>query len=476
MSIKRARLKSFILLMGVIVGLCLSGCIGYRANLDHFNTLYYEEGPKQAYEFSKPFTKKKKNALLWDLQNGLSALYAGDYKTSLEVLDRAEEHFDKTQNAFLKGASYVGATIINDNVRTYGGNIYESVFINYYKAIDYMLLNDSTNARVQFNRANERQRRAKEFYYKEVQKAIQEIDASKKHNVNMERSREEVGGLLNNTYSNLDKYHAYQGLINPAVSYLSGLFYALDGDKDKGLGYLNEAYGISQNPFVAKDLLYFRNPNKSHFTWIIIEDGKEPQKSEFKIDVPIAMVDSVFNASLAFPRLEKGEAFYRNFTLKENNKTTPFKTLSLIDAVVASEFRKQLPYIITRAILSATLKVGLQAIANYYLGFVGGLITSLYSHISTFADTRNTSIFAHKIYLMRIKNKAFENYEVQADSIDAFSFSLKPCKKSLESPKVIDARELLSGFVTAPQVFCSNRHNILYVRSFKNGFVLNRLK
>lgn len=77
---------------------------------------------------------------------------------------------------------------------------------------------------------------------------------------------------------------------------------------------------------------------------------------------------------------------------------------------------------------------------------------------------------------MRIKNKAFENYEVQADSVDAFSFSLKPCKRSLESPKVIDARELLSGFVTAPQIFCSNRHNILYVRSFKNGFVLSRLK
>ncbi len=339
-----------------------------------------------------------------------------------------------------------------------------------------MLLNDSTKARVQFNRANERQRRAKEFYYEEVQKAIKEIDSSKKHNINMERSRVEVSEILNNTYSNLDKYEAYQGLLNPAVSYLSGLFYALNGDKNKGLGYLNEAYGISQSPFVAQDLVFFKNPNRSHFTWIIIEDGKEPQKSEFKIDVPIFMIDSVYNVSIALPKLEKGEAFYQNFTLKDGEKVTPFDTLASIDAVVASEFRKQLPYIITRAILSATFKVGMQAVANYYLGFVGGLVTSLYSGVSTFADTRNTSIFAHKIYLMRIKNKAFESYEVRADSIDAFSFSLKPCKRSLESPKVIDARELLSGFVTAPQVFCSNRHNILYVRSFKNGFVLSHLK
>lgn len=63
--------------------------------------------------------------------------------------------------------------------------------------------------------ANERQRRAKEFYYEEVQKAIKEIDSSKKHNINMERSRVEVSEILNNTYSNLDKYEAYQGLLNP---------------------------------------------------------------------------------------------------------------------------------------------------------------------------------------------------------------------------------------------------------------------
>ncbi|MGT0071548.1 hypothetical protein V5H68_01675, partial [Helicobacter pylori] len=286
-------------------------------DLEHFNTLYYEESPKKAYEYSKQFTKKKKNALLWDLQNGLSALYARDYKTSLGVLEQAEQRFDKTQSAFTRGAGYVGATMINDNVRAYGGNIYESVLINYYKAIDYMLLNDSANARVQFNRANERQRRAKEFYYEEVQKAIKEIDSSKKHNINMERSRVEVSEILNNTYSNLDKYEAYQGLLNPAVSYLSGLFYALNGDKNKGLGYLNEAYGISQSPFVAKDLVFFKNPNRSHFTWIIIEDGKEPQKSEFKIDVPIFMIDSVYNVSVALPKLEKGEAFYQNFTLKD---------------------------------------------------------------------------------------------------------------------------------------------------------------
>lgn len=213
----------------------------------------------------------------------MSALYARDYKTSLGVLDQAEQRFDKTQSAFTRGAGYVGATMINDNVRAYGGNIYESVLINYYKAIDYMLLNDSANARVQFNRANERQRRAKEFYYEEVQKAIKEIDSSKKHNINMERSRVEVSEILNNTYSNLDKYEAYQGLLNPAVSYLSGLFYALNGDKNKGLGYLNEAYGISQSPFVAKDLVFSKTLIETISLGSSLKMAKSRKKANLKL-------------------------------------------------------------------------------------------------------------------------------------------------------------------------------------------------
>ncbi len=269
--------------MSVILGVSLTGCIGYRMDLEHFNTLYYEEGPKQAYEYSKQFTKKKKNALLWDLQNGLSALYARDYNDSLGVLDQAEQRFDKLQSAFTKGAGYVGAAMINDNVRAYGGNIYEGVLINYYKAIDYMLLNDNANARVQFNRANERQRRAKEFYYQEVQKAIKDIDSSKKHNINMERSRVEVSEILNNTYSNLDKYEAYQGLINPAVSYLSGLFYALDGDKNKGLGYLNEAYGISQSSFVAQDLVFLKTLTRAISLGSSLKMVKSRKKAKLKL-------------------------------------------------------------------------------------------------------------------------------------------------------------------------------------------------
>ncbi len=46
--------------MSAILGISLTGCIGYRMDLEHFNTLYYEESPKKAYEYSKQFTKKKR--------------------------------------------------------------------------------------------------------------------------------------------------------------------------------------------------------------------------------------------------------------------------------------------------------------------------------------------------------------------------------------------------------------------------------
>lgn len=53
MLIKRVRLKIFVLLMLVILGVLLIGCIGYCMDLEYFNMFYYEESFKKVYEYFK---------------------------------------------------------------------------------------------------------------------------------------------------------------------------------------------------------------------------------------------------------------------------------------------------------------------------------------------------------------------------------------------------------------------------------------
>ncbi|BCD47449.1 COG3014 family protein [Helicobacter suis] len=442
--------------------LFLTGCTGGRAQLQHFDQLYYTGSLfSNAYAFSKKMAKKNhSNILLWDLQKGMSALMEGDYSKSLHALDAAEFRFNHHQNLLTKSLSTVGAVFVNDNVRTYTGNIYESVFINYYKAMDYLLLHDRADARVEFNRANDRQRRAKEFYSKEIRKAIDKMREQGSSRLDAAQSDVKVQEILTSQYSNLDNFYAYDNLINPVVSYLSGLFFALDNDTSKGLDYIKEAYGISHSTTIGEDLLFFSHPSSSRFTWIFIEDGKQATKKEFKINIPLPTPDGIYDASLALPQLKVGRDFHNSFSLRINNQQQAFEPLLFLDGLIASEFKKQLPYILTRAITSSVLKLGIEAVSNQYLGRLGGLFSSLYAAVSTSADIRSASVFPHKIYILRISNSHKSRVHIQADGQDIYTFAFKHC---------------LPSTAPEPNTYCSNQNHILYIRSFEFGSIVRTL-
>lgn len=434
--------------------LFLYGCTGERTAFARFNHHYYSPlGMQNAYIFSKKRSQKDhKNALLWNLDNGMSAFMLGKYQQSIDALNATEAKFDRRRNLFGKSMGNLGAVLINDNVKSYTGSIYESVFTNYYKALDYLLLGDAEDARVEFNRANDRQRRAKEFYEKEIHKAVKKMRQQGSSKLSAQDSESQVEGILKQDYSNLDRFYAYNDLINPAVSYLSGLFFALDNDRSKGMDYIKEAYGISHSITAGEDLLFFTNPSSEKFTWIFIEDGKQATKEEFKIDLPLPLPNGIYDVSLALPQLQDGIDFHSSFSVITPRQSKNFDELVFVDALIGSEFKKQLPYILTRAITSAVLKLGLEALSNNYLGVVGGLVSSLFAAASASADIRSSVTFPRKIYVSRIRNANNEQVSIQSDGQNIYTFSLKRCHPN---------EPLL------PNSYCSNKHNIIYIRSFE---------
>ncbi|GMB89734.1 Putative lipoprotein [Helicobacter ailurogastricus] len=441
--------------VAVVVGL-LVGCTGNREQFQRFDQIYYNGAQfSNAYLFSKKMAKKDhSNALLWDLQQGMSALMAGQYSKSIKALDVAELRYDHHHNLFSRSLGNVGAVLVNDNVRAYTGNIYEGVFLNYYKAIDYLLMGDAKDARVEFNRANDRQRRAKEFYNKEIRKAIEKMQQQGSRHLNAEQSNDQVQEILNNEYSNLNDFYAYNDLINPVVSYLSGLFFVENNDLNKGLDYLKEAYGISHSTTIGEDLIFFNNPTSAHFTWVFIEDGKQATKQEFKINIPLPLPNGIYDASLALPQLKDGTDFRNSFSVQIGQKHQKFENLLLLDALIASEFKKQLPYILTRAITSTAIKVGLEAVSNQYLGVLGGLFSSIYAAASTSADIRSPTIFPRKFYILRLKNTYKQPIHILADGQEIFNFKFVSCQ--ISTPAV------------GAKAFCANQDHVLYIRSFEN--------
>ena len=155
-----------------------SGCATDIKSLEKFAHTYYYQDAKQASEFA--LKKSNDKDLLWLSQAGVSAFSAGS-ENAIELLEKSENLFSKYEGEGLlaKGGAQVGATIVNDNAMEYKGNMYEGVFLNYYKALAQMQKanensGDMSATRVELNRANDRQRRTKDYYAKQINQAINE--------------------------------------------------------------------------------------------------------------------------------------------------------------------------------------------------------------------------------------------------------------------------------------------------------------
>ncbi|WP_233705931.1 hypothetical protein [Helicobacter felis] len=444
------------LLLVSTCGLVFLGCAHKSgADLDKFSQNYYTQQHQKADALSKELIakdKKQRDASLWNLENGVNAFMAGNYKDSLNTLDKANKTFDTNWKNMEKGLAKVGAATFGSATNVpYEGHMYEWTLTNYYMALDYAFMDKFNEARVEFNRTVDRQRRIKEAYAKQIAKVNAEMEKAKKKDGNkaqgMEKSMKGLDQELSKRYSSLEQFKAYDGFINPMVSYVAGLFYSTNGDS-KGIDDLKEAYGISQIPLLAQDIKHFENHDPKKMTWVIVEDGMQPTLEEFKI--------TEFN--FALPLLKPGKDFHKTFQISASGKAENLAVLSHFNAVVQKEYQTTLPAIKARAITSAILKTGAEA------GLVGGGAAvggsaglamqatgaglAMLNKATTAADIRSSNVFPNTVYAGRV------------DSGTDFSL-------------VIDGASTPFKFVTcagksAPSAnqVCSDANNIIFVRTF----------
>ena len=207
----------------------------HHDSLQSFNKYYYGGNDEKAYKYAKDKAGKSGD-VLWNLQAGVSA-FTSHQEDTLNLLEQGETLFSKYESEGLMGGIFgsVGSVLVNENIRDYRGNIYEGVMFNYYKALNAMRMGDYALARVEFNRANDRQRRAKEYFRKDIQKAMAESNKEQRENqqlkqIDKDRTSRSTDSILESQYSNLSHFVIYDGFINPAVSYGSALCFMGEGD------------------------------------------------------------------------------------------------------------------------------------------------------------------------------------------------------------------------------------------------------
>jgi len=380
---------------------------------------------------SEDLKKSPQDDLLWYLDAGAISRYAKDYNASNFFFDKSESKIKEYDKKVLAGKllESVGTVLTNDTFIDYTPKIYEGIMVNTYKGINFLNEKDFTNARIEFNRALERQRRAKEFFEKEIAQEKEKIKKeqekkAKEKNLN----KADIQKAQNNTktqdaiekrYSNLFAFKPYPDFLNPFTSYMSGLFFIATKDYVKAADILKETYGMIKDnedgaSYVKKDLKYalkrassLKTKENKHYVWVVFENGKGPKRDELRFDIPLFVVTrGLYYTGIALPTFKEQAEAYNYLRIKNGKKSLQTKQVASMDKVVKTEFKKRFPLIMTRAIARTVTQSLIQYQLKRNVGLVGGIMGVAYQGFMNRADTRQWRQLPKNFQIARVELKS----------------------------------------------------------------------
>jgi len=427
--------------------------------LREFDSLYQQSNLYEAEEFCenriKDPSKASGNNLLWALQMGVVQRSRLKYDDSTLWFDRCEEMM-KTFDFQQRQTDVVATTFVNDNVIPYRGYAYDGIMVNTYKALNFMVLRRDDLARVEFNRAMERQTRAKEFFNEQIQKEKDKLDkanAEKKVDYTKTAESQDVKDRIRQAYPGIYEFEAYPDFVNPFSTYLAGVFFFIQGDLGKSRDLLREAAGmVPDNPYIQKDFEVADasltiNSALSPTVWVFFENGVGPSKEEFRIDLPLFLFsDRVYYAGIALPKLVQRSCAAERLSIQMGENIIPTEIVGDMDRVIQTEFAKEYPWILTRAIISA----GVKAASQYVLATPGdknndsamvaaAIGAALYSWATTAADVRIWSALPKNFQVARIPMPTDSKLLIRSSQGRNFALSLNPCRYAIVYIKMVSA-------------------------------------
>lgn len=400
--------------------LLIAGCGKQdRDNMAKFNTLYGAGQYVEAAD-SQVSEKDRRNGdsdmLLEFLQAGAALRAGGEYEASSALFDISEDIIKVHDEESLSRntATAMGSVLLNDTVRDYRSSQYEGIMVNTYKALNFWQMGRKDLARVEFNRALDRQRRAKQVFAGEIarQKAEMRQAQAQERNADLSRNTEnpEIDRILQSRYSNLYEFQAYPDFINPFTTYVAGLFFIADDDLSKGVSLLKEAYGmVDRHPTVRSDFLAAEKAadgirSDKKFVWVIFENGLGPAKEEIRIDMPLFLVSNkVHYTGIALPRLRMRSRACGYISVANGVETVETSPLASMDRVIQTEFEKQYKGIVTRAVASAVIRTTAQYVAQREMGDLGGIMFAIFQAFTTAADLRIWTALPKEFQLVKVE-------------------------------------------------------------------------
>lgn len=302
--------------------------------------------------------------------------------------DKAYEVFNKRNIDTTGGDILREATTLTlgVNANDYRPYMMDSLFVSYYQlwaAISDARWND---ARVIINQSYARQQDMSRAYKKLIESNQSKLSDSS-----------ELMQTLNNDNA---KWTAYRDIMNPALMYLSGIYFLSSGDFSDAVTYLERANGMTpRNSFITQDLKLAKSKHEpTNTVWVFIEDGFAPKLTEQRISLPVVTGGGATVVTIAISEPQ----FLESYT-----KIDGAENLADVDAMFMTEYTEYRTNDALRAFTSAASRVALQASlynSRSKNAPLLGIMSTLYSEFTNSAEVRTWATLPKTISVLRMPN------------------------------------------------------------------------
>jgi len=365
----------------LFIFLSLAGCAGTsngsKNKLLKLRAASNFEGAAQLY-----LTKDKKpNYNANDLQQTLEAAKAfhdaGRWKESNEAFARAHSLMpwkEDTVDTPAEIVDLVATTVTSSAFGPYQGKIHEGVMIDFYRALNHLMMRRE-NARVSFNRLQERQSNAVVQLGAFARASANGVTAGAQEaqktgtGVGMDK----IQGELARGTGKIQPGIMMSEIRNSAGDVMSALFRATSADpqdqQDPRIQSLLAAAGESAASGEGKALVtqlkqYLATNNSLNNVVIVLyEDGNGPGFNEFTLDLPLYLVSNkVLYSGIALPEFREGQVAGGRLHVGDSGVATVL--LTDMNRIAGLEFEKSYEGVVIKAVVSTMIKTAVQYAAN----------------------------------------------------------------------------------------------------------------
>lgn len=308
-----------------------------------------------------------KDAIIWRLELAAALRANGQYDDSNKEFALAQEKIDYyAEEAKISAGRETEAILSNQAQLPYRGRAYDDIMVNTYRALNYIAMGEPDKARPELIRAYQRQQDAVVDNEKRISKVQDAVAQNNKQEaINQVQQDGKFQAKVQAVSADLNNLRVYADYVNPFTVYLDGLYFMANAGGGSDLERARKSFErvgvfLGDNEYIKQDLAAAEGAVNGRpltpTTYVIFETGSAPVRDQIRIDIPTFWPQLPYLGA-AFPKIKFQDQYIPSLTATLNG-ASEFKTtlLASMDSVVGLDLKNEMPTIITKTLLSTTIK------------------------------------------------------------------------------------------------------------------------